>query len=364
MSAWPQAWLSMDSEQQPDIVRARTMKKQKNVKHSFHLQRLGLFAVVLLAFFLVRFDAHGSFRSTYTPAAKVLAYATEMSRGSLLADTNTARAQNGLGPLALNDKLDSSAQAKANDMAAKNYWAHVSPDGTQPWYFFSQAGYNYLRAGENLAYGFSTSQGTVDGWMNSPSHRENVLGDYTDVGFGFIDVPDYQNSGNETIVVAHYGAPVPAPAPVAAVQEPSAPAATTPSTSAPQTSPDTGAPSQTATSPETTTPSSQNTPVSTTTSPQTSTTAKQTGGTVQTAAKSSRVSVLSMLANQTLPAAALISLSLVCLATVGYALTHRVAFHHAVTTGEHFVAMHPGMDTIAVSALTALILLTTYGHVG
>lgn len=138
-----------------------------------------------------------------------LAYSTEMGIASLLSNTNSQRASNGLGALTLNSQLNSSAQAKANDMVAKDYWAHNSPNGDEPWVFFDAAGYNYQKAGENLAYGFSTSSATVVGWMNSPSHRANILDDsYTEVGFGFANSENFTGTGQETIVVAHYALPV------------------------------------------------------------------------------------------------------------------------------------------------------------
>ena len=71
----------------------------------------------------------------------------------LLAENNASRAANGLGAFSLNSQLNNSAQAKAQNMADNNYWAHVAPDGTQPG-IFEAAGYTYSAAGENLAYGF------------------------------------------------------------------------------------------------------------------------------------------------------------------------------------------------------------------
>lgn len=138
----------------------------------------------------------------------LLSYATEMSISQLLAATNAQRTQNGVAPLSLNTKLNSAAQAKANDMVARNYWAHNTPDGQEPWVFFDAAGYKYIKAGENLAYGFSTSDATVIGWMNSPSHKENLLDPaFTEVGFGFTNGESYNNSGPETVVSAEYGKP-------------------------------------------------------------------------------------------------------------------------------------------------------------
>lgn len=77
--------------------------------------------------------------------------------------------------LKLNSNLASSAQAKCEDMADKDYWDHNSPDGLTPWYFIDNSGYIYGIAGENLAYGFSTAGGVIYGWMGSPSHKKICL---------------------------------------------------------------------------------------------------------------------------------------------------------------------------------------------
>ncbi len=138
----------------------------------------------------------------------VLSYATEMSTSNLLDATNKQRSANQRKPLTINANLTNAAQAKAKDMAARNYWSHTTPDGKAPWFFVDAAGYSYKKAGENLAYGFNNSGDTISGWMNSPSHRENLLDtSFTEVGFGFIDAGSYNNSGQETIVVALYGQP-------------------------------------------------------------------------------------------------------------------------------------------------------------
>jgi len=148
------------------------------------------------------------------PGGDVLAYATNMTDSGLLDSTNKARTDNNLKTLTYSAVLDKAAQAKAEDMAKRDYWSHNTPDGKEPWIFIDDAGYNYFKAAENLAYGFENSNSTVVGWMNSPSHRANILdGDLAEVGFGIVNVQNYQNKGPETIVVAMYGLPTPATAP-------------------------------------------------------------------------------------------------------------------------------------------------------
>lgn len=139
----------------------------------------------------------------------VLGYATSISSQVLLAETNGERLSNHAQALNLNAELTAAAQAKANDMAAHGYWSHVTPDGKQPWSFIDTSGYHYKAAGENLAYGFGTSDQVMTAWMHSTEHRTNILNpNYQDVGFATANVANYQGTGPETIVVAMYGEPV------------------------------------------------------------------------------------------------------------------------------------------------------------
>ncbi|MDL2341988.1 MAG: CAP domain-containing protein [Patescibacteria group bacterium] len=169
---------------------------------------------VLYAFLSIAFLA--SFLLGSPALTATAATIPDASSSTMLQATNLQREQNGLGDLYFNYRLTSAAQAKAADMAANDYWAHVSPSGVQPWDFISQSGYNYHGAGENLAYGYSTLSEVITGWMNSPEHRANMLGNYVDVGFGFYTATNYQGSGPQTIVVAEFGLPTDAPAPAPA----------------------------------------------------------------------------------------------------------------------------------------------------
>lgn len=140
--------------------------------------------------------------------------------------TNEQRTDNGLQALAVSSLLTQAAQDKANDMAAKGYFAHVSPSGQLPWYWFQQVGYDYEFAGENLAVNFTDSQDVVTAWMNSPMHRANILKqDYTQIGIG---ISEGMYQGQETtFVVEFFGTPEPATPTVM-----QAPAPTNPKTAA------------------------------------------------------------------------------------------------------------------------------------
>ncbi len=138
----------------------------------------------------------------------VLGATSGITASSLLQVTNAQRTSDHEQPLALNDELTSAAQAKANDMAARNYWSHNTPGGKTPWTFVQQSGYQYQLAAENLAYGFTSSNAAVTGWMNSAEHRANILNNaYTNVGFGIATANNYQGHGPAAIVVAMYAEP-------------------------------------------------------------------------------------------------------------------------------------------------------------
>ena len=97
---------------------------------------------------------------------------------------NVKRAENGQSFLTINQELNQSAQLKANDMIAKDYWSHDDLTGASTWHFFGEGGYSYKKAGENLAKCYNTAESAVNAWWNSPTHKANMLGQFNDVGFG------------------------------------------------------------------------------------------------------------------------------------------------------------------------------------
>jgi hypothetical protein len=134
--------------------------------------------------------------------------------GALAALTNQDRAINGLAGVTEDALLDNAAQAAAEDMASKGYFAHVSPDGKQPWYWLDQAGYRYTYAGENLAVNFTDSANVETAWMASPTHRANIVKpQYTQVGFG---TANGTYEGRETTFVVEFFAAPPTPSGVGA----------------------------------------------------------------------------------------------------------------------------------------------------
>ena len=120
---------------------------------------------------------------------------------------NQERAKVGAAPLKLDERLNASAQEKADDMQNRGYYGHVSPEGTRGTLFvFKHMPSKCRYAGENLAEvsttdsRFGSSRFTIDNWMHSTKgHREAILdAKYSLVGFGI------SKQGYDLIVVQHF----------------------------------------------------------------------------------------------------------------------------------------------------------------
>jgi len=160
--------------------------------HIFKLRMISLLSVLLLSakIFTIAAIAWGPIQPAFSSA---------ISAGNIISLTNESRVTDNLATLVENSQLDAAAQAKANDMLAKGYFSHNTPDGHTPWDFITQAGYNYISAGENLAVNFTQAENVEDAWMNSPGHRANILNNsYKDIGIG---IAQGQYQGHEAIFV-------------------------------------------------------------------------------------------------------------------------------------------------------------------
>ena len=109
---------------------------------------------------------------------------SELTPVGIIAWTNTQREKQGLVPLHEDALLRKAAEAKVDDMFAKQYFEHESPDGKTPADIIKKAGYAYIVVGENLALGnFKDDETLVQAWMDSPGHRENILNNkYLEIG--------------------------------------------------------------------------------------------------------------------------------------------------------------------------------------
>ncbi|MEK7581482.1 MAG: CAP domain-containing protein [Patescibacteria group bacterium] len=170
-------------------------------EHSAH----ALSVVALSVYFSVFVLSSVGFYFIKANAPQILGAVT-FSADQIISLTNAKRAQNGLGAVTFNPLLAQAATQKASNMFSENYWAHNSPSGRTPWSFISAAGYKYVYAGENLARDFSDASSVVNAWMNSPSHRSNLLDkNFKEIGVAVADGNLTGNSG--ILVVQMFGTP-------------------------------------------------------------------------------------------------------------------------------------------------------------
>jgi hypothetical protein len=172
------------------------MEKHRNRFGGRRLHLLSLvavFVVVVLIFCVVGIvfkqnPSKSAFAGNYTAQDVILA-------------VNEERVKKNLPSLQVNQKLMEASKNKVDDMISNNYFAHISPVDGKKWSsFIRNAGYDYIEAGENLANGFDNVPDLVTAWMNSPTHRDNILNPDVDetglaVKSGFLD-------GYATIFVA------------------------------------------------------------------------------------------------------------------------------------------------------------------
>ncbi len=213
------------------------MKKRRKIhqraKHFFlphkgNKFRPGLFnkesvAAIAIALFLIE--------AAYLFQVKVMleneGFTAAVLPSALTSLANADRTAYALSQLEVDPLLTQAAQAKADDMAAKSYFAHVAPDGSTFRTHLDAVGYDYTYAGENLAVDFDESVDVEKAWMNSPTHRANILkAEYTNVGYG-VARGIYQ--GKEVTFVAQFFAAKRSTAPkIAAVEVPADVPATEP----------------------------------------------------------------------------------------------------------------------------------------
>lgn len=163
-----------------DYLRRLFVPEDKNNFKPHILQKaaiVGMVVLIFITFSIANLQSILWLASEYLVASILPAVVVD--------ETNVSRQQENLALLTRSSVLDEAARLKAEDMAAEGYFSHWSPEGVSPWHWFEEAGYGYAYAGENLAVHFTDSTAVVEAWLESPSHRANILNDkYTEVGIG------------------------------------------------------------------------------------------------------------------------------------------------------------------------------------
>ena len=133
----------------------------------------------------------------------------EAQEEAMLCMTDFARARAGLPPLADAEELDRSALGKAGDVIRCDSFSHFAC-GREFTYWLRETGYigeQCWHAGENLAWGdgeYGSVRAIFRAWMNSPTHRRNILGDYSQVGIGLV-TGTLEGHPGARVWAAHFG---------------------------------------------------------------------------------------------------------------------------------------------------------------
>lgn len=184
----------------------------------------------ILAIALVLLTTRIGLNSLYTGNLSIIASASDITVSSVSSAVNRERTQRNIPALAYNSKLAAAADSKSRDMIARKYFSHTDPEGHYIWDKIVANGYApYTILGENLAIDFSDVEGLVAAWIDSPTHRANLLNtSFKDQGMGvaFGDT----NAGEYSVAVTNtFGAQ-----PIAAAPKTTTPSPTTTKTPAPK----------------------------------------------------------------------------------------------------------------------------------
>lgn len=134
-------------------------------------------------------------------------YSSAITAQNIVDLTNQTRVNLDIAKLTINAKLAKAATAKAQDMLAKQYFAHTSPSGVTPWDWLKKVGYDYRYSGENLAVHYATAEDVHGGWLASPTHRANIVNPrYTEIGVG-VAIGSFEGA-EATLVVQLFGNPI------------------------------------------------------------------------------------------------------------------------------------------------------------
>lgn len=131
-----------------------------------------------------------------------------LTQAGVIQQTNMQREKYGLPPLRESPDLNRAALLKAQDMISGQYFAHLSPSEEGVTDLAKIVGYEFIAIGENLALGnFQNDEALVQGWMDSPGHRANILSlQYLEIGAAVLK-GDFEGKAT-WLAVQHFGLPL------------------------------------------------------------------------------------------------------------------------------------------------------------
>ncbi|MEU8780377.1 CAP domain-containing protein [Streptomyces sp. NPDC048637] len=127
-----------------------------------------------------------------SPSASKAAATASGATARVVELVNSERRKAGCSPLTVNAKLTKAAQDHSKDMADHKNMSHTGSNGSSPEDRITRAGYSWSSYGENVAYGYSSPESVMEGWMSSPGHKRNILDcSFKEIGVGHAQPDDY-----------------------------------------------------------------------------------------------------------------------------------------------------------------------------
>lgn len=164
------------------------MKLSKN-KHSLGIVLIATGAICLILYIVV-------YAPYYKPAVNIV------NSNNIVDLINQERTLQSQPNLKIDSDLMKAAQKRAEDMAKQKIFDHYGPDGSNPWDYIQNSNYNYVIAGENLAISNSSDSDIVDSWMQSITHKNNILNaDFYNIGMGSANFGAFEKHLDSNIIV-------------------------------------------------------------------------------------------------------------------------------------------------------------------
>lgn len=171
---------------QGEVLKRTQMQPQKNGTINVANAKTGTYFVHVTK--LERGTSRYQFTLNTTPVTTLNSSTSSNSSiiNEIVSLTNSYRQQNGLAPVTLNSQLSNAAQTHTQNMALQDFVNHTGTDGGTVAQRVSNTGYGWSLVAENIAAGYRTAADVVQGWIDSPGHRENLLNaSVTEIGVGY-----------------------------------------------------------------------------------------------------------------------------------------------------------------------------------
>jgi uncharacterized protein YkwD len=176
-------------------------KIQQNISSNKFVDNKFIFSIVVLI--VILFANFGLVNSSLAQEINKNNVYPKLER-EIINQLNQERVEHNLGALNFNLDLRRAAGIKLGDLIENKYFLHTSPAGVKAWDILGEVGYDYKFAGENLAMKFHNAIDVHNAWMESKSHRENILfEDYTEVA-----VAVGRTSNGSLVAVEFFGKPM------------------------------------------------------------------------------------------------------------------------------------------------------------